>query len=142
MSNLRPAVSDVHRSLSELSDLDAATRGKVLRKLHADGYLVDDRAGKLFAAAETRRADAVPVADYLITSASLVRLQTPLQAAADPANERVLRLVTAQCKRVGYDLQPNSIVDVDALNSALAKSPDVALRMAVKTTMHRLHLIP
>lgn len=135
---LRPAASDVNRSLNEIDGLDDPMRRRILRKLHADGLLFDDRDGALFAAA-----DSTPPRQYSLGEMRRAALLTPMQAAAaDPANRVILDQVVAQCRRFGFDLRPGEIVDTMALDRALSKSRDVSGRMALKATMSRLHLIP
>lgn len=108
---------------------------EILAGFKKDG-LVDD--------SDAMHANAAP--DYLFagTKRNAIPLLTPLQAnAADANNDVLLRQIFGMCRRFGYDLKPNEIVNTAELDRALAKYPnEIPNRMALKTTMARLHLIP
>jgi hypothetical protein len=126
--SLKPAVSNIHRSLSELPDLDAATRGKVLRKLHDDGYLVDDRAGTLFAAAAPR-------------SQERSLWPSPMAAAAaQPENAQRIRAVLASAHRLGAVIDESQPINIHDLNRQLV-GRDITERFRIKSELFLLGMI-
>jgi len=129
MSDLRPAVSAAHRSLSELS-LDAETRGKVLKKLHADGLLHDDVSGRLFAAAAPK-------------SSERTRLPSPMaaaRAAPDDSTRMRINAVLASARRLGADIDPHQPINIYELNRQIAKG-NLDDRFRLKAELFQLGLI-
>src|SRR5690348_840060 len=111
MSDLRPAVSAAHRSLSELS-LDADTRGKVLKTLHSDGLLYDDRSGALFASAAPSKSQERSLLPSPMAAA---------RAAPDDSTRMRINAVLASARRLGADIDPNHPIDIHTLNREIAR---------------------
>jgi hypothetical protein len=49
--------------------------------------------------------------------------------------------VQAQCRRLGYSLQPDKVIDLVDLERALADK-DIGARIALRTALYRLNPIP
>ena len=131
MSNLRPAVSEVDRSLREISDLGDHMRGRVLRKLTESGHLQDDRSGALFASASPK------------PSAERTRLPSPMaaaRAAPDDSTRMRINAVLASARRLGVDIDPNHPIDIHTLNREIARG-NLDERFRLKAELFQLGLI-
>jgi hypothetical protein len=71
------------------------------------------------------------------------KLLTPaMAAAANPGNKSVLARIAAMCARIGYDLEPDKLVDMRALDAAFAKSnTSMDDRFGIKTALAKLSLV-
>jgi len=123
-----PDVSDVAATLRGLRDLTPNQREAVLTALHKNGHVTGDLTNRALFASAARPG---------------VELKTPIQACAESKNNLVLiENIRARCRRIGFDLKMNEIVDPFALNEALSKagmsSED---RIALKTDLAKLSLI-
>lgn len=106
----------------------------ILDSLHAEGLLDEPRnaenGGRVRAAAGDADRPKRP-------------LLTPLQASQVRSGEHrdLLRSVTAQAQRMGYTIKQNELVDVVALDKAMA-GKDVNAKLALKAGLAKLALIP
>jgi hypothetical protein len=124
----KPHVDSIRQSiLSHAGHLSANDVEKIVSGLMSDRLARDN--GELHAAAE-------PQPRY--------ELKSPIQAAADVRNHALLKNVAARLRRLGFnlDLASNKQVDKFALDTALRASADVEERIAVKSMLFQLGMIP
>jgi hypothetical protein len=135
-----PRASAIRETLrAKLPNLDAGTRGFVVRALIESGHVHDDFApDHLYARSVPLSADAAAQLEVLKT----------LISAADSAridSDRVpaLNRIKATLRRVGYDLKDSDVCDSFKLDQLLAKSAEtIESRIALKLEMGRLGLLP
>jgi hypothetical protein len=129
----RPKLSDVAASLRGVRSLSAEHRADALRALRDGGHVTDDFGddNKLFAAAGSS-------AHSLRTGAYRM---TPLQASEQsPQHLTLVKQLMARAKRLGYSMQLDQPVDLDAFDRAVA-GKDINERLGVKSAMRQVGLV-
>jgi hypothetical protein len=110
-----------------LRDMASCMRADAARGKMPDVY---NGGGALFGAAAT---DNAPKGRPLLT---------PLQASqAKQENAPLVQQIMATAARMNIDIDPTKVIDVSALNRSLA-GRSVDERLAIKSMLARLHLIP
>jgi hypothetical protein len=135
-----PRASAIRETLrAKLPNLDAGTRGAVVRVLIESGHVHNDLApDHLYARSVPLSADAAAQLEVLKTSISAAD-----SARIDPDRVPALTRVRAILRRAGYPLADNEIVDSFKLDQVLAKSGEtIESRIALKIDMGRLGLLP
>jgi hypothetical protein len=141
MSTEYPRASAIRETLrAKLPNLDAGTRGAVLRSMIEAGHLDSDLStDHLYAHSANLAADAAAHLSLLKTSISAAD-----SAKIDPKRIPALNRIKAMLRRVGYGaLGDSEIVDSFKLDQVLAKSGEsIESRIGIKLEMGRLGLLP
>jgi hypothetical protein len=120
--------------------IDTDTSAKVLHAMLRAGHIEKDPdnggqlgdGGTLHAAGDDRLQQ--------VSASGFVKLQTPLEASADPQRSGLLRSVVAQCRQLGVSFDPERPISMMDLDRQLV-SKDVAARLKLKQTMALCGLI-
>lgn len=133
MTNSRATA--IRESLRQhVPEMDASTRGRVLKVLVNNGHALDDlqSTDALYAAAAADRSTLTTA----ISAADSLRI--------DPNRAPAINRLKAVLRRVGYgELKDHEIVDAFRLDQVLAKSTQsIESRIATKMEMSRLGLLP
>ena len=117
--------------LRHVGDLSATHHSRIIDGLIADN-LVDGDGGQVHAAASKR----VPLGVMTLRAAAEKAV-----ADQDPRRADLIRNITGRARRLGYDIDPDQIINTFELDRAIRASTTED-RIALKSDLHRIGLIP
>jgi hypothetical protein len=130
---MKPSHYAIARCLKDLPGMSNEMLGDIIGKLNADGYIAES---EMHAVGSKESEGAM----QQVSETGFVKLQTPIEAAADPRKAALLRSVVAQCRVLGVHFDPEKPISMTELDRQLA-GKDITARLKLKQSMSMIGLI-